>query len=161
MSNKLEIGTVLTNIANKNYGWFSTLSTEEQAAFEPFVVMQFLSSATTDEDYYIVAVNEYLNKNFSIISRNKDLFYRICCVIGNGKYIKTKFIRPPKGRKQGQSKISVLVSELMTDSYSDDLAELFIRKNPDYETADWLELAKFMEWSKNDIVKLEKELKQI
>lgn len=162
MSEKLDIKDVLENISKKNYGWFDELPYHLQESFDPFIVMQFLSSATTDSEYYVEAVNKYINVGFNTLSKNKSAFYRTCCAISLGKPIRTKFIRPPKGKRNTDSMITKFASDYHEDFVDDEVAKRFIIKNrDDLDDDDFIGIAEAMDWSKNDIDKLAKELKQL
>lgn len=157
---KLDIKEVLQHISNKDYDWFSTLSTEQQDSFEPFVLMLFLSNVNTDKEYYLEMVNQYLNVDHSKMS--KDTFYRTCCAISLGKPIYCKFINPPKGTRNNQSLVTQLVSEFELDIYDDDDSKKYIVLNKDeYIIDDWLNIAKAYKWKDSEVDKLKKELKQL
>lgn len=162
MSERIDIKDVLENISKKNYGWFDQLPYHLQESFDPFIVMQFLSSATNDSEYYVEAVNKYINVGFNQLSKNKSAFYRACCAISLGKPIRTKFIRPPKGKRNNDSLITRFVSDYHEDSIDDAVAVRFIERNRvDLDDDDFIGIAEAMDWSNSDIDKLAKELKQL
>ena len=82
-SKRLDIKEVLKNIDANNKEWLASLPEEDFEAFDPFIVMQFLSSTNNSATHEeaLTTVNEVLNKDFTTLYDDKDLFYRLCCII--------------------------------------------------------------------------------
>jgi hypothetical protein len=161
-SKRLDIKEVLKNIDANNKDWLSNLPEEDFQAFDPFIVMQFLSStnnrATHEEA--LLTVNEVLNKDFTTLYNDKDLFYRLCCVCrGNGKTFRP-FVKPPKTKKS-TTLLQKLILEYSDENMSELECKLFIQKNKMYGEDFWVDLAESYGWSESDVEKLLKEVKQI
>lgn len=160
MSNKLDIKDVLYHIDIKDYDWFDSLSPEQQADLNPFVVMQFLSGGK--DSYNVEMTNYTINKDFSAKSKNKAMFYRLCCVVGLGKKSYHPYTKPPKAGKRISTLYAKLVSDYLQESVTDEEAKMFLSKNSNlYNTEFWVMIADSMDWDKNLLSKLEAELKPI
>lgn len=162
MSKKLDIKEVLRNIDANNKDWLSSLDEEDAQKFDPFIVMQFLSSSNNDLDHFdtLQITNEVLNKNFTTIYSNKDLFYRLCCLCRAERKTFRPFIKPPKSKKT-LSVIQKLMLEHVAENLTESECNMMIRKNKIYGIDFWCELAESYDWSESDVKKLVKELKQI
>lgn len=162
MAKKLDIKEVLKNIDSNNKEWFSNLSDEDKNGFDPFIVMQFLSSASNTEQHEdaLMMTNEVLNKHFTTIYPNRELFYRLCCVCrANGKTFRP-FMKPPKSKKS-QTLVQKLLMEYSDENMSEEECAMMIQKNKIYGLDFWEELAESYDWPDSEIKKLVKELKQI
>lgn len=160
---KLDIKEVLKNIDQKNYEWFDHLTEDQKKSFEPYVVMQFLSSGQNDKDTknYIEVTNELLNKNFSVLSRNKELFYKLCCVCGTGDKTFHKFIKPKSNKKQTCEYVHKFLYDLYDESLTEDEVVLFVKENKEYTKGDWTDYAESLGWEDESIKHLTKEVDQI
>ena len=162
MSKKLDIKEVLKNIDNNNKNWLSELPEEDRSKFDPFIVMQFLSSANNGEQHEdaLMITNEVLNKNFTSIYPNKDLFYRLCCVCRANSKTFRPFIKPPKSKKS-QTLVQKLIMEFSEEVMTEEECAMMIRKNKIYGKDFWGELAESYDWPDSEVKKLLNELKQI
>lgn len=160
MAYKTDIKDLLENIDLKNRDYFKELSDEEKEGVDPFILLQFLSSGKNDKETeeLLLIVNEVLNKDFSLIYKNKELFYKLCCVCGSGSKTFHKFLKPPKSKKT----ISLL-EKLMLDFYGEQLTKteikLLLNKNNLFGKEYWIMIAESMSWTNDEIKKLEKEIK--
>lgn len=159
MTYKLDIKDVLANIDAKQFGWYDSLTPEEQDGFNPFVVMQYLNGGGS---YNLEMTNAIINKDFAVKSKNKSLFWRLCCVIGTGTKQRHQFTKPPKsGRKSGS-----LISRLMMDHESENLTEqeslmILVKNYPTYDTNYWVMMAEGFDWTTSDVSKLKEELNTV
>ena len=162
MSKKLDIKEVLKQIDSNNKEWLSSLNEDDLNGFDPFITMQFLSSSNNDKSHgdSLEITNEVLNKDFTTIYTNKDLFYRLCCVCRSNKKSFRPFIKPPKSKK-ALSMIQRLMIEYTDENMSQTECNMMIKKNKVYGEDFWEELAESYDWSDADIKKLVKELKHI
>lgn len=163
MSKKLDIKEVLKNIDANNTDWYMNLPDEDKKGFDPFIVMQFLSSSSNNFDHAdaLELSNHVLNKNFSDIYQDKELFYRLACVCrSHRKKAFRPFVKPPKSKKS-QSLMQRLASEYACENVSQGEAEMIVKKNLVYGIDYWQELAESLDWSDADIKKLIAEIKQV
>lgn len=152
----LNIFDVLKHANNKDYDYFSKLSDKEKEAFQPWLAMRFMSSSPDGIDAMqsILMTHYVLNNNFQEISKDKDLFYKLMCVVGDGSFKKHSMIKPPSG-KHISPMITELISELNGETLSDIEAYIYITKN-DIELMDLKELAEDLDWDSDKIKNLKK-----
>jgi len=162
MAKRLDIKEVLKNIDDNNKDWLASLSEEDYNAFDPFIVMQFLSSTNNTNSHVeaLATTNDVLNKDFTSLYDNKDLFYRLCCVCrGNGKTFRP-FVKPPKSKKS-TSLLQKLMLEYSDENMTETECQMMVEKNKIYGEDFWTSLAESYGWSDSDVKKLLKEVKQI
>lgn len=154
---KLDIKEVLHNIDMKNIDWFDTLSEEQQTAFNPYVIMQFL---TGGNEVSLELSNVILNKNFNTKSKHKGLFYRLACTLGEGSKAYHPYTKPPKASKAKASLLVGLLSEYYGEVITDQEAAMTITKNSSIYGIDyWEMIAESLDWDNDTIKKLVKEIK--
>jgi hypothetical protein len=71
---KLHISNEMLEFDRKNRDFFDSLSEEEQKKFSPYLMIRWGSTVSGSEDmqaYYLMSVNEKLNKNFFDINTTK------------------------------------------------------------------------------------------
>lgn len=159
---KLDIKEVMANINANNKDWLSTLPDEDVEGFEPFIVMQFLSTSSNPNAHVdnLEITNDVLNKDFTSLYDNKDLFFRLACVCRSNDRAFRPFIKPPKSKKT-VSLIEKLVMEYSNERMTQYECETFIKKNKIYGIDFWVDMAESYDWSDADVKKLVKELKQV
>lgn len=152
----LNIFELLKHANNKDYDYFSKLTDKEKNAFQPWLAMRFMSGSNDGMDALqsILMTHYVLNNNFQEISKDKELFYRLMCVVGEGKFKKQYMPKPPSGKNVSPI-ITELVSEINGETLTDIEAYIFLTKN-DIELADLKELAEDLEWEKDKINNLKK-----
>lgn len=153
---KLDLFDVLKHANNKDYDYFKNLSVEEKAEFQPWLAMRFMSSSPNGISAMqsIMMTHYALNKDFNVISKNKELFYRLMCVVGDGTYKKHTMIKPPSG-KHKTPLITELVSELNGETLEDEECFIFLSKN-DLGMTDLKDIAEDLLWDKPKINNLKK-----
>lgn len=75
----IEIKDVMSSIDAKDYDWFDKLSIAQQEKFSSWIYMRW-GSSVVDRDplmtsYYLQAVNQRVNKNFSALKKHPKLQY--------------------------------------------------------------------------------------
>lgn len=158
---KLDIKNVLYNIDNKNINWFSTLTEEQKDGFSPYVVMQFLNGGNSEESLELT--NMVLNSNFSSKSKDKELFYRLACVIGTGRKAYHPYTKPPKVSKTRSNSIYVkLLTEYTQETVTEQEAIIIYNKNKKFYNDDyWVMIAESLGWDNDSVKKLKAEIKTI
>lgn len=158
MSKKFDIDIfeVMKQAHKKNYEYFSSLSDAEKNAFQPWVAMRFMSASNDGMDAIqsILMTHYILNKNFTTISKDKELFYRLMCVTGDGKTKRHYMPKPPSGRRLSPL-ITDLVNEINGEVLDDDEVYLFLTKN-DIELYELKEMAEDLQWDAPKIKELKK-----
>ncbi len=108
----IELNDLLSAIDSKNRVWWDNLTKEQQDKFNSWLYMRYTSSVTTNEDfsrYYLMAVNEVVNKDFTAIKKHPKLQYLLLTAAspGLGKQRHT-YIAPPKAGKGSKKKYNLL-----------------------------------------------------
>ena len=77
---KNNVFEVLKNIDYKNYGYYDSLTSEQQKEIQPFTLTRWKSMITgTAQEDNLLRVNERVSKNFWELSKYKDLQWRLLC----------------------------------------------------------------------------------
>ena len=88
-TDKLYIGNEMAQLDLKNRGFFDDLDDEEKKKFSPFLMIRWGATVEGDADmqsYYIMSVNEKLNKNYFDVSgtQHKKLQWLLATTISPG-----------------------------------------------------------------------------
>ena len=152
----LDLFELLKRADKKDFEYFSTLSEKEKAAFQPWVAMRFMSASTDGMDAIqsILMSNYVLNRHFQITSKDKELFYRLMCVSGDGNTKRRHMQKPPKPNRVSPF-ITDLVSQINGETLDDDEVYIFLTKN-DILVSDLKELAEDLGYPKEQIKDLKK-----
>lgn len=152
----IDIFEVLKHANKKDYEYFRGLSTKEQEAFQPWLAMRYMSG-TADGFTAIqstLMTHYVLNRHFNVISKHKDLFYRLMCVVGDGSFKKHHMPKPPRGKRLSPM-ITELVTEINGETLTDEEAYIFLTKNG-IEMYELKEFAEDLEWDSDKIKNLKK-----
>lgn len=152
----IDLFEVLKQADKKNYNYFSTLTEKEKTAFEPWVAMRFMSSGPDNFDgaASLLFTNSVLNEQFSIISKDKELFFRLMCTVGTGTIKRHYMPKPPKN-KTISPVITEIVREFVNDIHSDEEVFIFLKTN-DIDVDDLKELALDFNWPDSKIKQIKK-----
>lgn len=113
MSAKLDIKRELSAVNKKDYDFYSNLTDEEKKAFSPYILMRFVSNPSDNDaqEYCVERINEFVNKNFSLLSKNdKELLWKLYAASGLGINLKYQYLAA--GKKEKADKIEKLLAEL-------------------------------------------------
>lgn len=110
----ISLDNVLPAVDRKDLNWWETLSEPQQQKFPAWLYMRYSSSVQGPADlsrYYVMAVNQRVNKNFSAIKKHKKLQYLLMTSAspGMGKQYHP-YIQPPKAGKGVQKKRNLIAS---------------------------------------------------
>jgi len=126
MVDKLNIGYEMEQFDAKNRDFFDDLTEEERKKFSPFLMIRWGSVVSGDYDtqaYYLLSVNERLNKHFFDISttQHKKLQWLLATTVspGIGKF-RHQWLAGPK-RVTGNSKAEKFFAEIYPHAKSDEI----------------------------------------
>lgn len=157
---KLDIFKLLGKISKDDKKYFDELSTEEQKAFVPRVVCQWLSG--TSDKAQILGL-DYVNWYVDSLYKHPKLIYLLFCIAvneladektnnrkRNSRYKWIKLL----SREKGKQEIVKLIQKEYGYSERDAIEVKDI-----FSDEDILELAKYHGYQKNEIAKIKKELR--
>jgi len=109
----LDIKKELSAVDLRNHDFYKNLSDEEKKQFNPFILMRYTSNVNASpdvEEWFVEMTNEMVNKNYSSISKHKELLWKLYASTGDG----LKFFHPylAAGKKEKAVKIEKLLAEL-------------------------------------------------
>lgn len=121
----IALDNVLPAIDRKDTDWWETLTPAQQKKFSSWLYMRYTSSVTGNPDlarYYLLAVNELVNKKFSDVRKHPKLQYLLMTSAspGMGKQFH-QFIAPPKMGKDNKKSNIKLFEKLYPNANSQEL----------------------------------------
>ena len=146
MSDKLNINNEMKQFDNKNRGFYDELTEEEKKKFSNFLMLRWGSSVQAPANiqaYYVMSLNENLNKHFFDISKHPKLQWLCATTVspGIGTY-RHQWIAPKKRDGSTDSKTNKFLKELYPH-LKDDEIELLGRIN---SKDDLKQLARDLGW---------------
>jgi hypothetical protein len=102
---KLDIFVEMRNADLRNKDFYTNLSTELQKQFSGYPAMRWMSSVSDSspmKDWYLIMVNEIVNKNFWEISKHPELVWKLLAISGSGETQKHSWIPMPAKKKIGK-----------------------------------------------------------
>lgn len=96
---KNDIFEVLKHLDNKDYGYYESLSEEQQKEIQPYTLVRWMSAIYGNESSHQSLnnrVNERVNKRFWELSKYKDLQWKLLCTVGNKITYKHQWIPTTK-----------------------------------------------------------------
>jgi len=88
LASKLDLKRVLKAMDLRQKDFYDKLSDEEKKDFSPFLLGRYASSVQTEntdmQHLHIQGANDLVNNNFSLLSKNKKLFWLLLSMVGSG-----------------------------------------------------------------------------
>ena len=148
---KLDIFDTLAKIDNKNTGnLYAKLTEDERKGFSPLIVMQWMSG--TSDERQIMLLNEFVNPYVFPLAKHPELLMRLLQVSSSKVARRYSWIAVKSKKKKAEAWRAV--SEYFDLS---DREVALIKPFPSDEEV--LSMADDLGWQKDEIKKLEKELK--
>jgi len=130
MSDKLNIANEMRSFDNKDRKFYSDLTDEERKKFSTFLMIRWGSSVQGSKElqqYYLLACNENLNKNFFELSKHPKLQWLAATTVSPGMgNFKHDWI---KQKKQGSNNKVVKFLKNFYPNHNDDELELLASIN--------------------------------
>lgn len=82
---KSNLSDILNSLDKKDYNVYNKMTDDQKKEFQPFVLMRYMSSASDNDLYALVLVNEYVNKYFWDLSSEKEFQGKLLAASGMGK----------------------------------------------------------------------------
>lgn len=123
----IDLSKLLNALDFNDCDFYKNLSDEQKKSLSMWTTMRWASSVEGGSSMYnVIAVNEMVNKNFSLLSDHEELQWRLIASCGQGRKEKHIFISPPKGKRV--DKIWSFVSDKFPEFNNKEI-ELFIELN--------------------------------
>lgn len=139
IDDELNINNEMANLDLKNYEFYNNLSDSDKKRFSPFLMLRWGSSvygSTDIQSYYLMSINETLNKHYFDISKHPQLQWQLCAASspGMGKQKHYWLTGPKKGTK---NKFKNKLLELLPNTKEDDIDNILLLKSEE-EIIIWL-----------------------
>ena len=136
----ISLDNVLPAVDRKNLDWWETLNPSQQQKFPSWLYMRYCSSVQGPADlsrYYLMAINQRVNRNFNVIKKHKKLQYLLMTSAspGMGKQYHP-YIQPPRQGK-GVTKKRNLIAELFPFANQKEI-DVILSCNSDDDIKDYL-----------------------
>lgn len=123
---KLNIADEMRAVDSKNRDFYDNLTDDERKQFSSFLMIRWGSSVASNADveqYYLLATNERLNKNFFSIKKEHDKLNWLATTtispgVGN---LRHEWISAPK-RASANGKVEKFLTQYYPDLKADDIA---------------------------------------
>ncbi len=152
-SHKLDIFEVLRNIDVKNRDYYKSLTDEEKKALSPFVVMRWMTGIRDPRQIYYM--NEFVNPFVFPLQKHKDLLLELMMVSTSGKKQRYKWMKQPKKKTSGQTKLVNLVKNYFGYNTKHAVDALPLLSNDDL-----MSYAEQLGYQKDEISAIKKEMKK-
>lgn len=120
---EIPLNDMLNAIDTCDTGFYSRLSPELRDSFNPWLAMRYVSSCSGKYlGYYLISVNDFVNVDFSCLSKHPELVWKLLCVCGVGTKQYHSFI--PPGKKRRKNKVQTELSKLMPNLKLDELEQI-------------------------------------
>jgi len=124
---KIELNRLFSAVNQKNRKWWNTLNSDQQTKFGGWLYNRYLSVANTRvadlTRYYVLAVNQHVNRNFSALKRHPQLQYLLYTTVPfQGGEAAHQYVKPlPIMKKSGKDNRAEVLAELYTEMKIDDV----------------------------------------
>ena len=124
----LQIKDIMAAVDRKDYEYYSRLTDEQRKSLNLWMTQRYASSVQGKyAGHYLVMINEFMNTNWSDVSKHPELQWKLMCLAGSGKVQFHPFVKVPKAKRK-KDKVEELIRELFPLLKSDEL-ELFLKMN--------------------------------
>lgn len=136
----ISLDNVLPAVDRKDLNWWESLTIGQQKKFPAWLYMRYTSNVQGNADlarYYLLAVNERVNKRFNDVRQHTKLQYLLMTSAspGMGKQFH-QFLPPPKLGKTNKKQINLL--EKLFPMANDQELELMLEINSTSEIENYL-----------------------
>lgn len=136
----IKLANVLPAIDRKDKAWWETLNPDQKAKFPAWLYMRYASSVDGNADfarYYLMAVNESVNKHFNTIKHHPKLQYLLMAAASPGLGSQKHSWIPPGKKGKANKKINLLAK--LFPNANDDELEVLATINSDEDLIQELE----------------------
>ena len=124
----LQIKDIMAAVDRKDYNYYTNLTDEQRKSMNLWMTQRYASSVQGKfAGHYLVMVNEFMNTNWSDVSKHPELQWKLMCLAGTAKVQFHPFVKVPKAKRK-KNKVEELVRELFPLLKNDEI-ELFLKMN--------------------------------
>jgi hypothetical protein len=124
----LQIKDIMAAVDRKDYNYYTNLTDEQRKSMNLWMTQRYASSVQGKfAGHYLVMVNEFMNTNWSDVSKHPELQWKLMCLAGTGKVQFHPFVKVPKAKRK-KNKVEELVRELFPLLKNDEI-ELYLKMN--------------------------------
>lgn len=124
----LQIKDIMAAVDRKDYNYYINLSDEQRKSMNLWMTQRYASSVQGKfAGHYLVMINEFMNTNWSDISKHPELQWKLMCLAGVGKSQFHPFVKVPKAKRK-KDKVEELIREIFPLAKNDEI-ELLLSIN--------------------------------
>ncbi len=124
----LQIKDIMAAVDRKDYNYYTNLTDEQRKSLNLWMTQRYASSVQGKfAGHYLVMINEFMNTNWSDVSKHPELQWKLMCLAGTGKTQFHPFVKVPKAKRK-KDKVEEIVRELFPLLKNDEV-ELFLSLN--------------------------------
>tara|TARA_Y100001937_G_scaffold126518_1_gene195983 strand:+ start:1544 stop:2008 length:465 start_codon:yes stop_codon:yes gene_type:complete len=124
----LQIKDIMAAVDRKDYEYYSRLTDEQRKSLNLWMTQRYASSVQGKyAGHYLVMINEFMNTNWSDISKHPELQWKLMCLAGVGKSQFHPFVKVPKAKRK-KDKVEEMVREIFPLAKTDEV-ELLMNMN--------------------------------
>jgi hypothetical protein len=123
MSSSLQINDEMAAYDRKDRAYYDNFTEEDRKKFSTYLMLRYGASVTGSSDlqaYYLLAVNERVNKNFFDLNKHTKLQWLCCTTVSPGMGRQSHYWLGTK-KKEGNSKASKFLAKLYPNLRQDEL----------------------------------------
>ena len=123
MSSSLQINDEMAAYDRKDRAYYDNFTEEDRKKFSTYLMLRYGASVTGSSDlqaYYLLAVNERVNKNFFDINKHTKLQWLCCTTVSPGMGRQSHYWQGTK-KKEGNSKASKFLAKLYPTLREDEI----------------------------------------
>lgn len=126
MSSSLQISDEMAAYDRKDRAYYDNFTDEDVKKFSTYLMLRYGASVTGSADlqaYYVMAVNERVNKNFFDLGKHPKLQWLLCTTVSPGMGRQSHYWQGTK-KKEGDSKAAKFLAKLYPNMRQDELEVL-------------------------------------
>ncbi len=126
MSSSLQISDEMAAYDRKDRAYYDNFTDEDVKKFSTYLMLRYGASVTGSSDlqaYYVMAVNERVNKNFFDLGKHPKLQWLLCTTVSPGMGRQSHYWQGTK-KKEGDSKAAKFLAKLYPNMRQDELEVL-------------------------------------
>jgi hypothetical protein len=123
MSSSLQINDEMAAYDRKDRAYYDNFTEEDRKKFSTYLMLRYGASVTGSSDlqaYYLLAVNERVNKNFFDLNKHTKLQWLCCTTVSPGMGRQSHYWQGTK-KKEGNSKASKFLAKLYPTLREDEI----------------------------------------